>query len=227
MRAYMESGFYVLYLILIIGCGCLICLTRPRRRHRVLFGLACVVLGCGDAFHLVPRAVGLFTGTLDAPSETLAMWLGIGKLITSVTMTVFYVLMYLFVFALIGRKRSKGLDAAVFGLTAARIVLCVLPQNGWLSNSSDLLWGVLRNIPFVLLGVLVIVLAFIHLRKRKPFKLLWLAIVLSFAFYIPVVLFASAASWVGALMLPKTVCYLWICFMGVRERKMNSKAVKS
>ena len=55
-----------------------------------LFGLMAVVLGAGDSFHLVPRALALCTTGL----ENYAVPLGLGKWITSVTMTVFYVLLY-------------------------------------------------------------------------------------------------------------------------------------
>ena len=50
--------------------------------------LATLILGCGDAFHLVPRVLNYFS---DA-DYTAA--LGIGKLVTSITMTGFYLLMY-------------------------------------------------------------------------------------------------------------------------------------
>ena len=46
--------------------------------------LATLILGCGDAFHLVPRVLNYFS---DA-DYTAA--LGIGKLVTSITMTGFY-----------------------------------------------------------------------------------------------------------------------------------------
>ena len=49
-----------------------------------------VVLGAGDSFHLVPRALALCTTGL----ENYTVPLGLGKWITSVTMTVFYVLLY-------------------------------------------------------------------------------------------------------------------------------------
>ena len=49
-----------------------------------------VVLGVGDSFHLIPRALALCTTGL----ESYTVYLGIGKLITSVTMTVFYILLY-------------------------------------------------------------------------------------------------------------------------------------
>jgi hypothetical protein len=181
-----------------------------------------VVLGCGDAFHLVPRVYSLVTGTM---SENFAA-LGFGTLVTSVTMTVFYVMFYRFMqlrYKLVG---NKPLTLAVYALAAARIALCLLPQNDWLSADAPWSWGVYRNIPFVILGVLLICLVFAEARKHKdkPFRLAWLAIALSFAFYIPVVLFADAAPIIGMLMLPKTICYVWLVLMGFGEFRRSIRA---
>ena len=41
-----------------------------------------------------------------------------------------------------------------------------------------------------------------------------LAVALSFGFYVPVVLFSSIVPAVGILMIPKTLAYVWIIFMG-------------
>ena len=38
---------------------------------------------------------------------------------------------------------------------------------------------------------------------------MWLTIVLSFGFYIPVVLWADAVPLIGMLMIPKTCAYVW------------------
>ena len=223
MRAYMETLFYVIYLVLMPMAGIYLILKRKKGNGWLLFGLAMVILAFGDAFHLVPRAVGLFTKTLDNPSSTLAMWLGLGKLITSITMTVFYVLFYLFIYKRTGIKRNPTLDVLVGVLFGMRIVLCAFPQNQWLSNRSDPFWGGLRNIPFTALGIIVIVLALKHLRTQKPYGLLFLAIILSFGFYLPVVVFAGTYSWVGMLMLPKTICYLWIAFLGFLDVKKGKE----
>ena len=212
MRAYMESAFYVIYLVFILFVG-IYCMIKAKKKPLFLFGLACFILGFGDAFHLVPRAIGLFTKTLDEPSTTLAMWLGIGKLITSVTMTLFYGLLYLFIHSYCQKKNILWLNILTGSLILSRIVLCALPGNRWLSNDSPLSWGIYRNIPFVLLGILVIVLCALWM-KEKPFRLLFLAIILSFLFYLPVVLLASKYTWVGMMMLPKTICYMWIGVMG-------------
>ena len=50
---------------------------------------------------------------------------------------------------------AKRNNPAVYGLSAARIVLCMMPQNDWLSASAPLSWGIWRNIPFALLGMLI------------------------------------------------------------------------
>jgi hypothetical protein len=60
------------------------------RRQYLLFGVMAIVLGAGDAFHLIPRAVALNTEGLGSYVRAL----GAGKQITSITMTVFYVLLY-------------------------------------------------------------------------------------------------------------------------------------
>lgn len=53
-------------------------------------------------------------------------------------------------------------------------------------------------------------------KQDKPFRFLWLAVVISFACYIPVVLFADMVPWVGMLMIPKTCAYVWVVFIGYK-----------
>jgi hypothetical protein len=50
-----------------------------------------------------------------------------------------------------------------------------------------------------------------------------LAVVLSFAFYIPVVLWAQVNMLIGMLMIPKTLAYLWIVFIGFGEFRKSLK----
>ncbi len=154
MRAIAETGFDAIYLIAVINIGILMIRRCEGNQQYRLFGSMAVILGAGDAFHLVPRAVALCTTGLEDYTAAL----GLGKWITSITMTVFYVLLYY-----VWRKRYQvtgrsGLTAAVFGLAAARIFLCMMSQNQWLSTDPPLSWGIYRNIPFALLGLLVILL---------------------------------------------------------------------
>ena len=213
MRAVFETGFYYLYLIFIIGLGIYLLI----KKKSIYFALACLLLGLGDAFHLIPRAVGLYTKTLDNPSPTLALYLGVGKLVTSITMTIFYVLMYLYIYKRISKKRNIYLDILVILLVAVRITLLCFKQNMWLTNGSDIYWGTYRNIPFTLLGILVIVLLFMYFKKIKYLSIMWIMVILSFIFYLLVVYLASTYSWVGMMMLPKTICYIIIGVMGLLD----------
>ncbi len=212
MQAIVETVFDAVYLVSVITIGILMirgCKDNPQFK---LFGWMAVVLGAGDSFHLIPRALALCTTGLD--QFTVA--LGLGKWITSVTMTVFYVLLY---YVWRQRYQVKGqhiYTAAVYALAAIRIVLCMMPQNQWLEADAPLSWGIYRNIPFALLGVLIIWLFYQSAKERgdQAFRWMWLTIVLSFGFYIPVVLLADQIPLIGMLMIPKTCAYVWTVLIG-------------
>lgn len=126
---YGESAFDILYLLLAVICGILI-IRRAHSKTGKLMGTAALILGFGDAFHLVPRVLNYF---VDAD------------------------------------------------LTAA-------------------------------LGALIIVLYYQKRNVSRRFRYIWLYILLSFLFYLPVAVGAGAIPLLGMLMLPKTVCYiLMIC----------------
>ena len=202
---YGESAFDILYLLLAVICGILI-IRRARGKTGKLMGMAALILGLGDAFHLVPRVLNYF---VDAD---LTAALGIGKLITSITMTIFYVLLYSVWAGCFHVEKDKRITAAVWILAAVRILLCLFPQNGWLANESGMKWGILRNVPFAALGALIIVLYYQKRNVSRRFRYIWLYILLSFLFYLPVAVGAGAIPLLGMLMLPKTVCYiLMIC----------------
>ena len=221
MQAIVETGFDAISLILVITIGIRMIRGCKGNKQYRLFGIMAVVLGAGDAFHLIPRALALCTTGL----ENYTVPLGLGKWITSITMTIFYVLLYH-----VWRTRYQvtgrsGITAAVYGLSAARIVLCMMPQNRWMSADAPLSWGIWRNIPFALLGLVVIVLFFRSARERgdRAFRWMWLTIVLSFGFYIPVVLWADAVPMIGMLMIHKTCAYVWTVLIGYFAMKKECK----
>ena len=65
-----------------------------------------------------------------------------------------------------------------------------------------------KDIPFIILGVLIIVLYYKKKDSIANFRNVWLLVALSFLFYIPVAFFASVVPMLGMLMLPKTICYV-------------------
>ncbi len=222
MQAIMETAFDAVYLISVITIGIMMITKGKGNKEYTLFGIMAVTLGAGDAFHLIPRAFALCTTGL----ENFTVALGVGKLITSITMTVFYILLY-YVWRLRYQvKNQKGLTVSVYLLSALRIILCLFPQNKWTSADAPLSWGILRNIPFALLGLLVIVLFYRSAKQHhdSSFRWMWLTIVLSFGFYIPVVLWADTIPMIGMLMIPKTCAYVWTVLIGFLDMKRTAKA---
>lgn len=209
-QAIAETAFDILYLGFALTAG----LTMLLKGNTPLIkkaGLMAALLGAGDAFHLVPRCYALWTTGLEANAAAL----GIGKLITSITMTVFYLILYA-----IWRDRYQitgrsNLTRTMWGLSVLRIALCLLPQNQWLSYRQPLLFGIIRNIPFAIMGIIIIVIFARENNRTKEsvFRFMPLAVTLSFGFYLPVVLFSGTAPAVGMLMIPKTLAYVWIVFM--------------
>ena len=198
---YGESTFDVLYLLFAIVSGLVILRRQTRPAHR-LMGLAALILGLGDAFHLVPRVLNYFA------SGDFTAALGLGKLVTSLTMTAFYVLLYYVWLRQYGVRENRKLTCVVWILALLRAALCLFPQNRWLENGSDVFWGVLRNVPFVTLGACVVVLYFRARKRAAALRRVWFYITLSFLFYIPVAVAAGLVPTLGMLMLPKTVCYV-------------------
>ena len=216
-----ETIFDVLYLGFAITAG-LIMLIKGNQPLVKKFGLMAVLLGAGDSFHLVPRSYALWTTRLEANAAAL----GIGKLITSVTMTIFYLILFYIWRERYKIKDGKKLTATMWTLAVLRVALCMLPQNQWLAYRQPLLFGVLRNIPFAIIGVIIIVI-FAHEAKKAEdaiFRFMPLAVALSFGFYLPVVLFSGIVPIVGVLMIPKTMAYVWIIFMGWQLYRESQKS---
>lgn len=223
-QALAETIFDAIYLSFAVAIGLYLIKKGGKGSLVQKFGMMALVLGFGDAFHLVPRVYALWTTGLAANAAAL----GIGKLITSITMTIFYLILYY-----IWRERyqitgRKALTVAMWVLTLARIALCAFPQNQWLSYPQPLLWGILRNIPFAIMGVMLILLFAREAKQAndRVFRFMWLAITLSFLFYIPVVLFAEQIPMLGMLMIPKTLAYVWVVVMGLNLYRQSKQEAK-
>lgn len=213
MQAIVETVFDVCYLIGVVVVGILLVVKGNKQPIVRKFGIMAIVLGLGDSFHLVPRMLALWSGDGLAAH---AVSLGIGKFITSITMTIFYVILYYIWRERYQIKRRNLLTGIIWACAVLRIGICLFPQNQWLVYNPPILWGILRNIPFAIMGIAIIVIFAQEVKKHndKVFRFMPLAIILSFAFYIPVVLFAEQIPLIGMLMMPKTLAYVWIVIMG-------------
>lgn len=209
MGKIMEAIFCVFYMVFTLIMGYKIVSTSKHNKNRLWYGIMCLVLVFGDSFHLVPRVLQAINQSGDYHVS-----MGIGTMITSITMTIFYLIMY-YIYSSRYNYKNDVLKNAMIVLTIVRIALCLFPQNDW-TNEGSLAWGIYRNIPFAVIGLIMVILYFKQ-RKDNGFKNMWLAITLSFMFYFPVVLWSDVSPIIGMLMLPKTCMYIWMVVMGYKN----------
>ncbi|MGL5439373.1 MAG: hypothetical protein ACRDA4_03175 [Filifactoraceae bacterium] len=207
MPAMVEVVFDSTYLILATGFGIYFLFLGEEKLIRA-WGVMALTLAIGDSFHLVPRMAAAITGNSEKYRRAMAL----GKLLTSITMTLFYLLLWHIGLSLFNVEFAI-LTKLVYLLVAIRLILLLCPQNQWTSENPSVSWGIYRNIPFFIEGMMVLVLFAKY--GTDGLSGMWIAILLSFAFYIPVVLWVHKNSKLGMLMLPKTMAYVWIILMGL------------
>lgn len=131
-QALVETIFDICYLVGVIAAG-IVMMTKGRSNPLVKkFGLMAVLLGAGDSFHLVPRMFALWTTGLEANAAAL----GIGKLITSITMTVFYLIFTTSGVSGTTSRAIKGSPPSCGGLPHCEFpCACFRKMTGWPSGS--------------------------------------------------------------------------------------------
>ena len=208
-----EAIFCIAYLVFDLIAAIVFFVNAGGSRTILLFGVLTLVLGGGDAFHLVPRVVKAFCG--DSPKAE--WWSGLGLMVSSITMTVFYVLLFYIWEAAFPEVTCPFILPVLIWVSAMiRIILCLFPRNNWFRPEGDQAWAIYRNLPFAVTGLCLVILFLIS--GNTGGYGLWLmsiAIIISFACYFPVVLLAKKKPKVGMLMMPKTIAYIWMISMGL------------
>ena len=150
--------------------------------------------------------------------EKIKRQLGIGLQVSSVTMTVFYIiLMYVWKFTFPEMIIPTIVEAVVWISAVVRIVICMFPQNNWCTDEGNMKLSIARNAVFAVTGIGVIILYIISGNANGyGMTRMVAAIILSFACYLPVTLFSKTKPKVGLLMIPKTCAYMWMIAMGLQ-----------
>lgn len=230
-----EAGFCIIYLVYVLilvfimknkydtgmlATDTLVVTPEHLDTYRFGFGfLLAIALVGGDAFHLIPRILVNIKGSIHRQD----FFLGLGNLISSITMTVFYNLLIAMGDTLEYHESQYNLfvERSILVLTFIRIFILILPWNKWSSGEPNRKWAVTRNVPFVLIGILTVVGFFgvINHAVNYPisfYVIIIITVILSFLFYIPVAIYGKEKPKLGMLMIPKTICYMImlsvICF---------------
>lgn len=182
---------------------------------------AFVLLALGDTGHVGFRVVAYALGDLETTIPLFGRevgLVGIGALSTAITVTFFYMLV------VVGWSRRFEKPLGWFGWVlilagVARLVYMAFPQNQWNNLVPPQPYSLYRNAFLVVQGLGVAYLIFRDAIKAQDRTFIWVGvcILLSYAFYIPVILFVQRIPIVGMLMIPKTLAYVAIAWIVYRE----------
>ena len=151
----MEAIFDAGYLIFDLVAAILFFTYAKGNTLFILYGILTLTLCGGDAFHLVPRIIRAARGTNDRIKKQL----GIGLQISSITMTVFYIiLMYVWKFTFPEFKIPVIIEVIIWISAIVRIVICMFPQNNWCTDEGNMKLSIIRNAVFAVTGIGVIIL---------------------------------------------------------------------
>jgi hypothetical protein len=218
-RMWMEITFNVAYLIVVWG----LVITMKRREWTVapedlrvarLVRWAFTLLALGDSGHVGFRVLAYAQGNLEASIEFFGLELGLvglGALSTAITVTFFYVLM-LAVWRTRFNKKYGWFEYLLLAAAGSRLLIMIPAANQWNNTVPPQPWSLYRNLPLMILGLGVAYLILRDARRAKDRAFTWIGIMIlvSYALYIPVILFVQQVPLIGMLMIPKTMAYVAI-----------------
>lgn len=224
--AWFEILFNVTYLtavwaIVALMTRALAGVAAQDRRVAGLVRLAFVLLAVGDTAHVGFRVVASLLGGAGAQVNVLGepmSLVGLGTLATSFTVTLFYML-FVYVWQARYRRPANWFTNLLLAAGVLRLMLMALPANDWGSLTPPYPMSLYRNLPLIVQGVGVIGLFFYSAARARDTLFQWVGvwIAVSYAFYIPVILFAHRAPLLGLLMIPKTCAYLAVAWLAYRR----------
>jgi hypothetical protein len=226
MRLWVETSFNIVYLIAVWWIVLLMWQRRglvadgDKRTARLMM-LAFFFLGLGDIGHVGFRLVAFALGGLETSVQLFGCDLLIapmGALATAITFTFFYICMLMIWKARFG-KNYGYLALCGFALALARFLIMACPENNWNSLGIAYDWAIYRNVPLMLMQLIV---AFLFMRDgiaNKDSLFIWISVLIfiSFTCYAPVIFLWQHIPLIPMLMIPKTIAYLVIAVLALKS----------
>jgi hypothetical protein len=168
---WVEVIFNITYLVVIWGLVIALVLRRSelsptQRRLSDWITAAFALLALGDTGHVGFRLWAYALGGLESQVSLLGQVInlvGVGALMTAVTVTLFYVFM-LEVWRLRFRRRYGNFEYFLLIVAATRLYMLTLSVNEWWRVVPAQPWSIIRNLPLMILGLGV---AYLFLRHSK------------------------------------------------------------
>lgn len=190
--------------------------------------LAYFLLAFGDMFHLGFRIYNYFAG-LSVGNSFYMISLGLGYIISGLTMTYFYIAIF-HAWVFIYRKnhstsnKIKIITVTLYVAFLFRVILTLLPYNHWFEGDGAVDFGfdfrLISSIPIYIIGIISVGLLFkdslselrestgidYQLNRSNFIASIWY--IISFITYSITIFFVAIFPLTGLFMIPKTIAYL-------------------
>ncbi len=231
--AVFETIFNVVYLLSVWFLVILMAVKLPKVQAKnkptaQLVLLAFVLLAAGDTGHVGFRVAAHLLGDLNKQvivfGSSMSL-LGIGMLTTAYTVTLFY-MVFVKVWQVHFLKKDTWFTWLLQAAGVARLIFMALPANDWGALVPPQPVSLYRNLFLVIQGLGLIGLIFAEAYKHNDATFKWIGwmVVVSYAFYTPVILFAQQIPMIGMLMIPKTCAYVAVAIFAYFGLWKNKKS---
>ena len=223
---WMEISFNILYLAVVWWLVVAMLRRLPQvaaadQKIGRYFIWAFALLALGDTGHVGFRVLAYALGGLDATLNIAGLEIGLvglGALSTAITVTFFYVLL-LFIWQERFDRSLGWFGWLLIASAAVRLVVMTLPGNQWNSVVPPQPMSLVRNFFLTIsgLGVAILILRDAARTGDRVFTWIGISILVSYGFYIPVILFVQTLPLIGMLMIPKTLAYVAIAIIAYQN----------
>ena len=214
----MEIGFnlcYLLYIWIIVVLMAIKLNGHDYENKTVLnrFLLAFFLLALGDSGHVGFRIIAYINGGFEVNSTLI----GFGALSTSITITFFYMIFF-DIWRIRFNNEKNTFYYVLMAMGIFRFIIMLFPQNEWGNIIAPFEWSLVRNVPLAILGLITAVLMIFNGFKYEDirYRNFGYCIVISYAFYIPVILLVQSFPLIGMLMIPKTISYMILAYLAYK-----------
>ena len=234
-QMWMEISFNVLYLVVVWWLVAAMLRRLPQvaaaeQKIGRYFIWAFGLLALGDTGHVGFRVLAYAMGGLESSLNLGGLEIGLvglGALSTAITVTFFYVLV-LFIWQERYNQPLGWFGWLLIISAGVRLVVMALPGNQWNSVVPPQPISLVRNLFLTIsgLGVAYLILRDAAKAGDRVFTWIGVSILVSYAFYIPVILFVQVAPLVGMLMIPKTLAYVAIAIIAYQNLFQKQEQVQ-
>jgi hypothetical protein len=216
---YFEISFDIFYLVFIWFLVLKMYTSKKANINNTghILKLAFLLLAIGDTGHVGFRVWAYALGGLNKTINIFNMDLkltGLGALLTAYLVTILYMLIAKAWYEAFNKRNTK-MYYFLQSLAVFRLIIMAFPQNQWGGLTVPYDWSIYRNIPMIIMGLLLATMMLIDAKKENNsiFKKFAIYIYISYLFYMPVIFWVRFIPMLGILMIPKTIAYLFMAVL--------------